>query len=174
MVGYDIWCAFKQTINKAKLQFTGEGNTCGMHGWSHNRRCQTANHPLYSDGAGLSDFEQCERWFSQSNLVAVLSRHATRFHRHQWIDLFCRQSDRERIEAIGRYIYYNYKQALDILQEQGPNLHQICRLQGYKASDFRDWLKEEQVYLETLRKEPEDDNLRCLYVEAIEEYWEAT
>ncbi|KAJ7256400.1 hypothetical protein C8J57DRAFT_950293, partial [Mycena rebaudengoi] len=43
-------------------------------------------HPLYVDGVGLEDFEECERTFARSNHLASVTRMATPFHRQQQID----------------------------------------------------------------------------------------
>jgi hypothetical protein len=101
MVGYDIWCSFKKTLKTAKIPVKGDGTTLAMHGYCHNRLCQIENHPLYKKGLGIADMEQCERSYSGSNEVAVLTRHASAFHRHQSIDMYMQQANKEKMENLG-------------------------------------------------------------------------
>jgi len=51
-------------------------------------------------------------------------------------------------------------------------LREVCKHRKWPNNIFEKWMDEERVYLEGLRREPEEDTLRCLYVEAIEQYWE--
>ena len=57
-----------------------------------------------ASGFGLEDLETCERVFAGSNAVARLTRHATAFHRRQFIDMYFRQWDAEKYENLGEYI----------------------------------------------------------------------
>jgi hypothetical protein len=126
-MGYDIGCAFSSTLSKGKIQYTGDYTLPAMHGYCHNRLCQVTYQSIYKTGAGLSDFEQCERFFSASNLVAPLTRHATPFNRHLFIDMHMEQSDREKIANLGKFIFYNYRQALEIIREQQPLIDAAAR-----------------------------------------------
>jgi hypothetical protein len=101
MVGYDIWCSFHKTLKKAGIMVNGDGTTLAMHGYCHNRMCQIEYHPLYKKGLGIADMEQCERSYSGSNEVAVLTRHASTFHRHQFIDMHVKQANKEKLENLG-------------------------------------------------------------------------
>jgi Kyakuja-Dileera-Zisupton transposase len=88
---YDIMCAFIKTLEKSSLgaKMVGlrlHGVVPAFHGHAHNRACQVLWHPLYIQGAGLEDFEECERTFSKSNELAGVTRLATPFHRHQQMD----------------------------------------------------------------------------------------
>ena len=73
-----------------------------FHGHAHNRICQLGYHIQMSTGFGLEDLETCERVFAGSNAVARLTRHATPFHRRQFIDLYFQQWDAEKYENLGR------------------------------------------------------------------------
>lgn len=170
MVGYDIGCAFKKTALRStigpnlKAQFV----VPAMHGYAHNRACQLGHHPKYITGTGLEDFETCERVFSASNECARLSRHATRFHRHQSIDAHFQQWDRDKYASIGTFIRGNYRQALLIISEVGDALKQLRDAKGFGEADIQRWFKEETDYLAGLTREPESDTLAVGYVEALQ------
>lgn len=90
-IGYDIMCAFFKTLLRSSLgrKTVGlrmRGIVPAFHGHAHNRMCQLGWHPMYVEGAGLEDFEECERTFCQSNNLASCTRLATPFHRQQQID----------------------------------------------------------------------------------------
>ena len=90
-LSYDIMCAFIKTLEKSSLGAKMVGLRLhevvpAFHGHAHNRACQVLWHPLYIQGAGLEDFEECERTFSKSNELAGVTRLATPFHRHQQMD----------------------------------------------------------------------------------------
>jgi Kyakuja-Dileera-Zisupton transposase len=105
-LGYDIACSFSTTLRRSSIgeKASKQGLRLvvpGFHGHAHNRLCQLSFHILMSEGYGLEDLETCERVFSASNAVARLTRHATQFHRRQFIDLFFRQWDAEKYEHLG-------------------------------------------------------------------------
>ncbi|EJD39879.1 hypothetical protein AURDEDRAFT_29248, partial [Auricularia subglabra TFB-10046 SS5] len=89
----DIGCALHGTLLRSSLGQRAKRlglRVCmnAFHGYGHNRLCQVTNHPLYILGFGLEELETCERFFSASNHVAALVRHASHFHYLQFIDLF--------------------------------------------------------------------------------------
>jgi hypothetical protein len=177
--GYDIGCAFEATSRKAGIfQNCDIGNPCShtlpaLHGYGHNRLCQLRYQVNYCEGAGLSEFEQCERFFSSSNLVATLTRHSTSFHRHQFLEMHFEQANQDRLEALGKFIYEHYKRALGIIATESPRLEEVRLDKGFTAEVFLGWNAEEIVYLQSLKHEPVEDNLRCLYVTALESLWKA-
>ena len=89
LFGYNIGCGFTQTVHKSGLvgpvlKATGSRFCVGaFHGHAHARLCQLNWHPTHVKGAGLEDFETCERFFSSSNRIASSTRHSSRFHRRQ-------------------------------------------------------------------------------------------
>jgi hypothetical protein len=88
---YDIACAFMATVNRSTLgprasALRLRGVVPAFHGHSHNRGCQVHWHPMYIDGVGIEDFEECERTFKSSDELAPVTRLATPFHRQQQID----------------------------------------------------------------------------------------
>ena len=77
---------------------------CGaFHGYAHNRLCQLNWHPLYVDGSGLEDFEANERVYSESNRIASITRHATKFHRRQKILMHFDRWNADKYEALSMY-----------------------------------------------------------------------
>lgn len=90
-IGYDIGCGFATTAERSpkvgpKVHASRTRFCVGsFHGHAHCRLCQLDWHPLYINGCGLEDFETCEHCFSESNLVAGPTRHASTFHRRQTI-----------------------------------------------------------------------------------------
>lgn len=171
--GYDIGCAFKKTVNKTNIDNSRIRHcTPAMHGFAHNRPCQHGHHPLYLPGAGLEDFETCERIFSSSNDCARITRHATDFHRHQRIDAHFRQWDADKFEALATFIFNNYRQALLILAEYQEHLGKP-EWAGFDELTFARWREEEMEYLNGLKTEPEESTLAVEYVNALETLEEA-
>ncbi|TFK59155.1 hypothetical protein BDN72DRAFT_906109 [Pluteus cervinus] len=153
-LGYDIFCQLIKTLRKSSLADTVktqnlDGVVPAFHGYAHNRLCQLSWHPLYKDGTGIEDFEECERTFSQSNNLAGVTRLATPFHRHQQINEHFHFHDLDKYASAGTFIYQNYVQALDrihvdvSLQTEPPEylqeieyVERLMKLQDYKiASD---------------------------------------
>jgi hypothetical protein len=88
---YDIACAFSKTVEASSLGARAlalrlRGVVPAFHGHSHNRGCQVHWHPMYIDGVGIEDFEECERTFKCSNELAPVTRLATPFHRLKQIN----------------------------------------------------------------------------------------
>lgn len=104
----DIGCALQGTLSRSKLLgrlAAAKGLQICMnsfHGYGHNRLCQVSGHPLYIEGFGLEDLEVCERFFSASNHVAPLVRHASLFHYTQFLDLFLYAWDEEKYAALSK------------------------------------------------------------------------
>src|ERR1700678_2525380 len=83
-LGYDIFCAFIKTLLRSSLgaktiALRLHGVVPAFHGHAHNRACQVQWHPMYMEGVGLEDFEECERTFYKSNELASITRLATLF-----------------------------------------------------------------------------------------------
>lgn len=113
-VGYDIGCAFSQTIGKS-LQLAPKASQANLrmlvpsfHGHAHNRGCQLRWHPMYISGAGLEDFETCERVFSLSNALATSTRHASAFHRIQAIEEYFKFWDEDKYASLGKVVFVLY------------------------------------------------------------------
>jgi hypothetical protein len=107
-IGYDIMCAFYKTLLRSSLgqrvvALWLRGVVPAWHGHAHNRCCQLGWHPMYTEGAGLEDFEECERTFGLSNNLATVTRHATPFHRQQQIDEHFNFHDNDKHAASGTF-----------------------------------------------------------------------
>jgi hypothetical protein len=105
-LGYDIACSFMATVRKSSLAAAAAElnlRLCvpAFHGFAHNRVCQLNNHPLYITGFGIEDLETCEKVFAPCNGCVKLSRHATRFHRHQSLDMHFTQWDEDKYTELG-------------------------------------------------------------------------
>ena len=105
---YDIACAFSKTLASSSIGPLASENRFKLvlgwfHGYGHNALCQTEWHPQNVKGMGCADFEGCERVFSASNAIAPLTRHATRFHRHQAIEQHFTFWDEDRFVALSTY-----------------------------------------------------------------------
>ena len=104
-VGYDIACSFTGTVARSSLDPQAWHLGLHMvvpafHGHAHNRLCQLEYHIQMSSGFGLEDLETCEHVFASSNMVARLTRHATPFHRRQFIDMHFQHWDEEKYQSV--------------------------------------------------------------------------
>ncbi|KAF8525693.1 hypothetical protein JB92DRAFT_2535410, partial [Gautieria morchelliformis] len=177
-LGYDIACSFSMTLRQSLLgkrqQMTGLRMVVpAFHGHAHNRFCQLGSHILMSQGFGLEDLETCERVFSASNSVARLTRHATQFHRRQFIEMFFRQWDAEKYEHLGQFLLNNYKQALEILRDMPVRIQSLLPGRHISDAQFSTWLQEEHKYLNSKKSEPEKDILATQYVGLLSKHEEA-
>ncbi|KIM86138.1 hypothetical protein PILCRDRAFT_5198 [Piloderma croceum F 1598] len=174
-IGYDIACAFMATVRKSSLAAAAAElrlRLCvpAFHGFAHNRPCQLSNHPLYITGFGIEDLETCEKVFAPSNGCAKLSRHATRFHRHQSLDMHFTQWDEDKYAELATFLFNNYQQAQGLLNDM-PTA--IAALQSGKALEdtvYHEHLDAERLYLASRKKEPESDVIACEYVALLIKY----
>ncbi|KAG1899795.1 uncharacterized protein F5891DRAFT_1128794 [Suillus fuscotomentosus] len=151
--GYDIGCQFKTTLDNSLLGPLARSlqHTClvgAFHGHAHRRLCQLFSLTMYIKGLGLEDLE----------IV---------FHRQQAIDCyFEHNNDFEVYANLSNFLYCNYKQALDILNDGDTTLPKLMQDLGLTdESIFERWLEEEKTYLQGLTREPEDETLQM-------EYWQ--
>ncbi|KAL7278859.1 hypothetical protein ACG7TL_006690 [Trametes sanguinea] len=161
-IGYDIGCVFVLTILASCLasEFKRQGCRCSVnafHGYSHSHKCQTQHHPAVIKGAGLEDFETMEHIFSGSNQLAPVIRYASKYHRRLFIDLYFKQWDEDKYANLGNMILDNYRQALQIIREEGPLLEQALQSLGCTVDDLATWETEEVKYFASLgREDPRD------------------
>ncbi|KAI9057832.1 hypothetical protein FKP32DRAFT_1615023 [Trametes sanguinea] len=171
-VGYDVACAFRKILMRSSLgpriaRLKISGVVPAFHGHSHNRGCQVDWHPLYMDGVGKEDFEGCERLFSESNALAPGTRLSTAFHRHQAIEQFMGfWSDQKHAES-GKFIFDNYRQALDIIKNDGEALRLLCQQLSVGPADFERYLLEERAYFKSRKAEPPEVTAELDYVESL-------
>lgn len=107
-LAYNIMCAFIKTLAKSSFgaRVAGlclHGVVPAFHGHAHNCGCQVNCLPLYVEGAGLEDFEECEWTFSKSNELAGVTQLATAFHCHQQIDKHFGFHDDDKHAASGKF-----------------------------------------------------------------------
>ncbi|KIJ30273.1 hypothetical protein M422DRAFT_81424, partial [Sphaerobolus stellatus SS14] len=175
LIGYDIGCGFSVTANRSallgpKLQESGSRFCVGVfHGHAHCRTCQLDWHPLHVEGAGLEAFEGNENAYSESNAVAGITRHASRFHRQQAIVRHFERWNMDKYTELSRFLYNNYKQALEILATE-EILHETMRnLKIPSVNTFHEWREEEKKYLLSLKTEPEEDVLKFEYLKTLQQ-----
>ena len=189
-VGFDIGCSMQATVRDSpKVGPLATANRLvllvnAFHGWAHNRQCQVSNHPLYIKGAGLEDLETMERFFSGSNAVAAGIRFATYYHWKQALDIYFQQSDddkyrelgkifmspcSERVitDFIGRFLYNNLQQALDIITQLTPVVEVYTLRHQLQRGCYDLWLQQEQEFFRSLEAEPDAFVLEVGYVEDL-------
>jgi hypothetical protein len=108
-LGYDIMCAFIKTLHNSSIGTKVKksrlvGVVPAFHGHAHNRKCQVNWHPMYIEGVGTEDFEECERTFCGSNNLAPVTRLATPFHRRQEIQEYFNFHDQDKQANIGMLV----------------------------------------------------------------------
>ncbi|KAJ7936673.1 hypothetical protein B0H13DRAFT_1589410 [Mycena leptocephala] len=158
-IGYDIMCAFFKTLLRSSLgkKTVGlrmRGIVPAFHGHAHNRMCQLGWHPMYVEGAGLEDFEECECTFCLSNNLASCTRLATPFHRQQQIDEHFYFHDLDKHAASGNFIFQNYRQAIEKITANRLKLNVLEDQLHTSAADYEQDLKDERAHLESLLNEP--------------------
>ncbi|KAI0684292.1 hypothetical protein BC835DRAFT_1409170 [Cytidiella melzeri] len=177
-LGYDVGCDTSKTVMSSSLQARAEDQHLRLivpafHGHQHNRLCQLDWHPMYIKGAGKEDFEGCERAFKDSNMLASGTRLSTAFHRHQAIEQHWSRVSCEYNVCAGTFLLHNYKQALGIIRKDGADLRILSAKLGTTSADYIQYFKAEKMYLEGLKKEPEEVSLRLEYLDTLQELEEA-
>ncbi|KAJ7733222.1 hypothetical protein DFH07DRAFT_723123, partial [Mycena maculata] len=169
-LGYDIMCAFFKTLLHSSLgsrvvAMRLRGVVPAFHGHAHNRACEVGWHPLYVEGVGLEDFEECERTFSQSNQLARITRLCQRFHRQQALDEHFDFHDLDKHASSGNFIYQNYRQAIEKISLNRTHLNVLEQRLHTTDQDYEDALIAEQKYFKDLRSEPADVAHTVDYIE---------
>ncbi|KAG1732925.1 uncharacterized protein EDB91DRAFT_1238702 [Suillus paluster] len=150
VTGYDIGCSFSKTAMASSIAdkvktLNHRFVVNSFHRHAHNRRCQLQYHTLYQEGLGIEDLETCEHVFSGSNA---------------W--------DQDRYQELSQFLYNNYKQALDIINDVTPAVEELKAQLDLTDADFHRWNIEELEYLESLASEVEYDPQKTAYVEALQ------
>ncbi|KAI5985463.1 hypothetical protein EDD15DRAFT_2175880 [Pisolithus albus] len=170
--GYDIGCKFGTTLSRSTvgpraraLKYTSL--VPAFHGYAHRRLCQLRFLARYVDGMGLEDLEGCEHMFSKTNGLASAVRYASAFHRRQAIPAYIAHNDEHEVyQNLTTMILNNYRQALRVIQEGKNTLpHLMDDLGITDVSVFSAWLLEENEYLASRSREPEEETLQM-------EYWQ--
>ncbi|KAJ7239447.1 hypothetical protein C8J57DRAFT_1528105 [Mycena rebaudengoi] len=171
-LGYDIMCQFFKTLCRSSLgaqtvALCLRGVVPAFHGHAHNRPCQLGWHPLYIEGVGLEDFEECERTFSKSNHLASTTRSQTVFHRRQQLDEHFQFHDQDKHAVSGNFIFQNYMQALEKIATNRRQLSALEERLGTTAEDYEAAHAAEVKYFQYLRSEPEEIQQSCDYIELL-------
>ncbi|KAF9046183.1 hypothetical protein BJ165DRAFT_1345868, partial [Panaeolus papilionaceus] len=168
-LGYDIGCRFSTTLSRSSIASKVKKNRhyClvgAFHGHAHNRLCQSKNLATYVEGVGLEGFETCEPHFSETNKMAPSTRHASEFHRLQTFVEFTNHRDRfEKYQNLSTHLLNNYKQALSILETKHDVMETLNRLGAESGQAVEKWLREEEEYLSSLKREPPEETLEMEY-----------
>ncbi|KAI6099141.1 hypothetical protein F5141DRAFT_1190692 [Pisolithus sp. B1] len=170
--GYDISCQFKTMLDQSPLGPLAHSlnHTClvgTFHGHAHRHLCQLDHLTTYTKGLGLEDLETCECTFSKSNVLASTIQYASAFHWRQSISGYFKHNDDYEVYAnLSKFLYDNYKQALDTIHECEITLPGLMKEQDMSNEQvFEKWLAEENAYLEQLSHEPPEETPQM-------EYWE--
>jgi hypothetical protein len=189
-LGYDIMCAFYKTLLRSSLgrrvvSLRLRGVVPAFHGHAHNRGCQIGWLPLYVEGVGLEDFEECERTFCLSNNLAAVTRLSTPFHRQQQIDEHFNFHDLDKhaasgkfhsshvlslISPSGNFIFQNYRQATEKIAMNTVNLDILEQRLHTTAEDYEAYLVQERKHLESLKREPSEVVWTVEYTELLQKY----
>jgi hypothetical protein len=173
LIGYDIGCVFGGTILStslgAKFQESGS-RTCvnAFHGYSHNYECQCKNHPNNIVGIGLEDLETLERVFSSSNALAPVTRYASAYRRRLFIEMHFKQWNEDKYSNLATMLRNNYRQALDIINNDGHALDEAKRSLNVTDEQLDSWTVEQQEYFQTLGDEPQSKVQFLAYVELLQ------
>ncbi|KAG1848433.1 hypothetical protein F4604DRAFT_1973836 [Suillus subluteus] len=178
LYGYDIKCAFEKILLRSTLgdsakRLNVQGVVPAFHGHAHNRLCQLQHHSKHKLGAGLEDFETCERVFSESNALASEIRNATEFHRHQALDEHFHFADMDRYAALSDFIFNNYVQALTSISTTTTFLANFHASNPTLDPDFDGDLEDERLFLQCLATKKDESSVEIDYVKALNEYEEA-
>ncbi|KAJ6493883.1 hypothetical protein DFH09DRAFT_1104346 [Mycena vulgaris] len=147
-----------------------------FHGHVHNRECQIGWHPLYVDGVGLEDFEECERTFAKSNNLASTTHMSTPFHRQQQIDehFFFHDLDKHASSAwTGNFIFQNYRQAIKKINVNTPQLEALEQKTKTSAPDYKKFLQDEKDYFAARKSEPPEVVRTVDYMDLLEKLQKA-
>ncbi|PIL29500.1 hypothetical protein GSI_08308 [Ganoderma sinense ZZ0214-1] len=178
LIGYDIGCAFGDTVLHTSLKsaFEASGSRfCvnAFHGYSHSYDCQVQHHPNVIAGIGLEEMETLERIFSASNQLAPVIRYASTYRRLSFIHAFFRHWDSEKYANIGLFLYNNYVQALDIIEKHSEAVAATLRDLGITSEQLAEYDREERKYFVRLQDEDEANLWTIAYVEALQDLTKA-
>ncbi|KAJ7281719.1 hypothetical protein C8J57DRAFT_1056560 [Mycena rebaudengoi] len=163
-LGYDIMCAFFKTLKRSSIgaktaALRLRGVVPAFHGHAHNRECQIGWHPLYVEGVGLEDFEECERTFTKSNNLASTTCLCSPFHRQQQIDEHFFFHDLDKHASSGNFIFQNYRQAIEKISINTQQLEELERTLKTGATDYEKFLNDEKQYFVDRKNESEKSKL---------------
>ena len=172
---FDVGCSFQGTLQRSpKLGqiFKDSGSRIcvnAFHGYSHSYSCQQHHHPNGIKGMGLEDLETMERIFSLSNQLAPIIRYTSAYRRRVLIQMYFQRWDEERYLALGKFLYDNFIQAREIINEKETLVTHSLRELQLTPQDLARFKAEEGTYLASLQKEDDRHLHAVAYVQALEE-----
>ncbi|KAL0563254.1 hypothetical protein V5O48_018820, partial [Marasmius crinis-equi] len=178
-IGYDIMCAFYKTLLRSQklgsdvIALQLRGVVPAFHGHAHNRPCQLEWHPMYIEGVGLEDFEECERTFSGSNDLAATTRLSTEFHRLQAMLEYFAFHDDDKHAASGNFIYQNYRQALECLNRDVPLFQEACINLSITPENCEQFLAAEREHFGKTFEDSPEAAQHIKYAEMLRRVWTA-
>lgn len=89
-------------------------------------------------------------------------------NRRQYVILFSLKAA-PLIQPPGKFLYDNYKQALEIIREYTPQLDAYFELTGVTGADMEAWIQEELQYLKDVTAEEPVTPWKIAYVKALQE-----
>ncbi|KAK7021954.1 hypothetical protein VNI00_017133 [Paramarasmius palmivorus] len=173
--GYDLACNLLKTVLKSPLRDSAFREEVIMligilHGHAHQRICQLSFLLTYLKGVGMENLEQCERYFSKSNALAVATRHSSIFHRLQTIVEYIYHHDNyETYANLSKILLGNYKAVLHTIATKPAILERARQIGLPNADTFYQWLTEEHQHLLSKKKEPEVELLKMEYFKKLVE-----
>ncbi|KAG2120942.1 uncharacterized protein F5147DRAFT_741824 [Suillus discolor] len=105
--------------------------------------------------------------FDSSNQLAPVICYASTYNRHFYIDMFFKQWDEDKYMNIGNMLYNNYRQALDIIEQEIITFEHAKLCLDITDDNIKEWQKQQSVYLETLGNEAEWDVHAMTYIELL-------
>ncbi|KAH9952513.1 hypothetical protein BGW80DRAFT_1194853 [Lactifluus volemus] len=171
-IGYDIRCSFTATVGNSSIAHKAHNKGLrfvvpAFHGYAHKRLCQLSFHPLFVTGFGIEDLETAERIFSSFNGLANTTRHASRFHRLQAVDLFSRQHDDDKYQELSTFLLGNYKQLSQLLGDLPGVIASLESGKSHEDTRYHQHLENERVYLLSRRQESPEEEFACEYIELL-------
>ncbi|CAE6404734.1 unnamed protein product, partial [Rhizoctonia solani] len=171
LMGYDIGCTTKGTVARspllgpkaAALQF----DMCvgSFHGAAHRRTCQLENHPQNRPGAGLSDLENAETFFSYANRIAASTRLASCYHRQQRIDMLIKTWNSDMYEALGSLLRRKYIAALKTISSTTDFLSKSSNT----VQQIEGFFKDEVDYMGSFKRDLPSYTFKISYVGLLEQ-----
>ncbi len=74
---------------------------------------------------------------------------------------------------LANFLYQNYRQALQILENEGHAMSVAENVTRCKREDFPRYLQEELLYLDSLKADPPELTARIEYANALKKYYES-
>ena len=110
-----------------------------------------------------------ERIYSSSNQVAGVTRYASAYHRHVFIDMFFQQWDADKYQNLATLLFNNYRQSLSIIKDEGTAVEEAMRGLGISSNDLETWHREQVSFFESIGEESPWDIHAMTYVELLQE-----